>query len=152
MEEEIRLAGVKYFEPKPLTRQRLLQALWQIAMQRTPPTSPRIAGSNSAENAAIAGQVFSHTGASLALTTTMSHTFPVDEQQLPWLARVDSRIYSQVEKEFLPRTRERLQRLPALVVEDSGDRAQLQREADIWAGAATYGLNTVRLSHLICIP
>ena len=150
VEEEVRVAGVKFFEPKPLTRQRLLQVLWQIATQRTPPASPRVAGSNTTENVGIIGQLFTQTGASLALNSSMAVSLPVDEQQ-QWIARVDSKIYLQVEKEFLPRTRERLQRLPMLSVDDDGDRAQLQREAEaICTGAATYGLNTVRPS-AVCL-
>jgi DNA-binding NarL/FixJ family response regulator len=42
-ERQARAGGIRFFEPKPLTRTRLLEVLWQIAMGRTPPTSPRSA-------------------------------------------------------------------------------------------------------------
>jgi CheY-like chemotaxis protein len=39
-EEEARASGIRFFEPKPLTRSRLLEVLWQIAVGRTPHNSP----------------------------------------------------------------------------------------------------------------
>jgi CheY-like chemotaxis protein len=41
-ELEARAVGIQFFEPKPLTRTRLLEVLWQIAVSRTPATSPRV--------------------------------------------------------------------------------------------------------------
>jgi CheY-like chemotaxis protein len=40
-EQEARASGIRFFEPKPLTRSRLLEMLGQIAVSRTPLNSPR---------------------------------------------------------------------------------------------------------------
>lgn len=136
VEEEVRQADVKYFEPKPLTRQRLLQVLWKIAVHRTPPASPRTAAVNTSE--ASAYLALSQAGASMAINATLS-TLPVEDSE-QWVARVDTALYAAVEKEFLPRTRERLQRLAA--VSASGiNFAALEKEAEAIAlGAEQFGL------------
>lgn len=115
MEDEVHQAGIQFFEPKPLMKQRLLQILWQVSLVRTPPSSPRLRSpaSEGGSEASFVGQVLTHTGAAMLISGLSSLPLLHAGDADVWTVDLDLMSATQFERETQGRLREGLQKLAA---------------------------------------